>query len=736
MKKINFLLFCLIVIFSFNINVKAGVVCGSDNENAVHINMHAAIDNAKYDVKIPTCVFTKEIVGWESIDLGNANQYNPRAVDAEGYEKIDVAQEDAYAKGIVNLIVAKCDDPKAKLHADVYCSKNICDATPKQDCLAYKCKKYKNGKCVERYTSTHYCTKWSDVYYVCDGCSGGGDSVKVVGKKCAKYRSYTYEVPREKAGSAISVVQMAKGSDGKFLASGYDAIDDCAITFTLLCPKYKCQYQERIINACTPGYDVGGSAAYCVNPAQAFPHDGNNNNYQVDTGFNVNDCATSYSTVDCGYGNILVEAEYYKSIGKKVSDSAINTALRLWGAYTNQAGYGKTGLANRTGASCGEGIVFIPRSGGGIVNVYKATVTYINDNFKSIAYSRKYSGVNDELRANFNKITCDAGLGITCSSTYDSTVYGQAINLFFNTVIGNKDLHNHIKKLFGATNTNPDNSNIVTGETSNGYTKTWIEFQYEEFENLGVTQEIYDSKEDRENKEKKYTKEEREEILPYCEVKVALYDSADKKTRKLIKGPDGKVYNDIAMSECIKGSGCVTEEFEIASCERRGNASTKVYAEITYEENEAGSVLRKYWACASNGVDDDSNQVLFSFKKNYKPYSSDSSKPITKRIEEYTLSCGGTCIETGVNRMSNSGYADGKCVDKLSGEYKNESTFDNSIKDPSLKCIVNMAENLRDYYDYSAYFGVNSNLCKVYCSDEVVFTLSNKINAAAGETFL
>ena len=62
-------------------------------------------------------------------------------------------------------------------------------------------------------------------------------------------------------------------------------------------------------------------------------------------------------------------------------------------------------------------------------------------------------------------------------------------------------------------------------------------------------------------------------------------------------------------------------------------------------------------------------------------------------------------------------------------------TYTNYVRDPSLKCIVNMGETSKAQYDYSDHFGVNSNLCRIYCSDEVDFILANKINATAGETF-
>ena len=119
----------------------------------------------------------------------------------------------------------------------------------------------------------------------------------------------------------------------------------------------------------------------------------------------------------------------------------------------------------------------------------------------------------------------------------------------------------------------------------------------------------------------------------------------------------------------------------------------------------------------------------------------------TSRIEEEVtygetirtirVYCGGdrTCNETGVNRSDNFGNCAVKGQDgKIS--YTEDETYSNYIKDPSLKCIVNMSKTQKAQYDYSDHFGVNSNLCRIYCSDEVEYELANKINATAGETFV
>ena len=66
-----------------------------------------------------------------------------------------------------------------------------------------------------------------------------------------------------------------------------------------------------------------------------------------------------------------------------------------------------------------------------------------------------------------------------------------------------------------------------------------------------------------------------------------------------------------------------------------------------------------------------------------------------------------------------------------------ESINSRRISDPSLNCIVNMSYNAaenrsKSYYDYSEAYGVNTDVCKIYCSDEVNVFLANKKDVYVG----
>ena len=65
-----------------------------------------------------------------------------------------------------------------------------------------------------------------------------------------------------------------------------------------------------------------------------------------------------------------------------------------------------------------------------------------------------------------------------------------------------------------------------------------------------------------------------------------------------------------------------------------------------------------------------------------------------------------------------------------------ESINARKISDPSLNCIVNMSYTTgnggKTYYDYSEEFGVNTDVCRIYCSDEVNIYLANKKDVYVG----
>ena len=89
--------------------------------------------------------------------------------------------------------------------------------------------------------------------------------------------------------------------------------------------------------------NVGRYDAYCVNPALHT-----SSGITLDSLFDATTCATSRSTRNCGYANILIEGYLRYALGK-YSESEyyqiISTALQLWGAHSGEAGYTGPGFS-------------------------------------------------------------------------------------------------------------------------------------------------------------------------------------------------------------------------------------------------------------------------------------------------------------------------------------------------------------------------------------------------------
>lgn len=58
------------------------------------------------------------------------------------------------------------------------------------------------------------------------------------------------------------------------------------------------------------------------------------------------------------------------------------------------------------------------------------------------------------------------------------------------------------------------------------------------------------------------------------------------------------------------------------------------------------------------------------------------------------------------------------------------------VEDPTMNCIINMCYSAdKAKYDYSGYYGVNTDVCRIYCRDEVHMFMADKTTAYAGMQF-
>lgn len=772
MKKIfrfSFLFLILFLTINF-VNAEDGeLVCSPGTGEKVDIEKDG-IKPTGWEAKLPICTF-KTFTG-NYTDSGSFD-----SLDGAWNHRLDTTIayfESEDAKSVESSEVPVCSDEKARVKAVVSCKKEIqahgaynstcTDIYSNLDAPMTD----SNCNCFENSSTGKYsCScKRGCFRSSCDNsevdskhlCCKPGEGELIKGK-CVLTASFTAYIEAEngsvediKDGNNSTPGTDADGNntDWKTFSNNHKESSgwQCTRNYTLQCPIYVCQKEYSTLETCVPTYKLpDGSPAYCVNPSNGF-----NGDYQVDSDFDVNKCASSNSTIDCGYANILIEAEYHKKLGETVEDEAINLAMRIWGAHSGQLGYDKTGVANVTGCNCSNPVLFLTGEDGQLVNVYMYMKKYLKEHFEEIAYKYDYIPPNNGALGSttydnkLGEISCE-NIGLTCGNRVCSSqtgggndsIYRKAIDLFFNTLIGNKEMINHLNDVVGGIDTEPDGVSVIVGEeTSNGENKVWLDITYDEFSDLGLEDNVvYDCKELRESTE--ILDEDKQKIYPYCQTVYYLVDENGNR----ISDSNGNVYDPIKVEECKKGSGCTTEEFSYAVGCRGTQTVTPINIKAYYYESNAKSTIQKYQSCANANA----NQVMFGLVRDRIESDPENSSedpriiyrdPVesrgTSKNYSFFVSCGDpTCNETGTNKNDNFG----SCAVRKDGEltYTSEGSYTNYIKDPSLKCIVNMTSNYKQLYDYSDHFGVNKNLCRVYCSDEVDYVLANKINAVAGETF-
>ncbi len=507
----------------------------------------------------------------------------------------------------------------------------------------------------------------------------------------------------------------------------------CSVEFTLTCPVYKCTPKDEELNVCTPTFTTAnGDPAYCVNPNQGFDSAAG---YRVDTNFDVSKCSSSRGTVDCGFANILIESAWQTQKNNyPISEQDTQLALRLWGVHSGQAGYYdlRTGVANVVSQNgvCNRRVTYISDNAkNGIINVYKITHDYImNYLFNSI--KSEQNNYIDASKSNtyFNKITCSsAPLGLVCGEG----TYRNAFSLFFSSYFGNDKMEEHLSELVGIdTNAEPTDVEIVTdGEES----RLELSFPHKIVteKKLKYNCNKIDTYTDLTDTEKAYIKQ-------YCNVIIDKWYTVDSqgnknyvycrpdKDNKVAEECDGIINDENAYFDGSKG----TVEHEIipfAVCDEEIKELYNTYHVIIRTPvSRTKNTVDKYVSCSNKD-----NQILFSFgtnknTDNSSDYNETEQSWNSPKDYEIKVTCSGGCDNYNLRESY------GKCNSNAT----TNGYYSGYVKDPSLSCIANMGSNERkNYYDYSSYFGVNTDLCRVYCSDEVDYYLADRINSASGETF-
>ena len=550
--------------------------------------------------------------------------------------------------------------------------------------------------------------------------------------------------------------------------------DEPVLHYVNVCPHWGCNAtRQRVPGFCIHTFysKTDDMTAFCVNPSYGFP--GNvEMNYQRQP-LDATKCISSNSTVDCGFANILIESMYHD-----FRDQVTSLALRMWGGRTNQGGYDKSGLAMPfQGYQCNYPYEFpkykYPYSNSS--SVYKETMGFVFATYFEALSQYEIYKVSD-LVGFLKKLACENGpYAVSCTGnfndnsyftgggsterfamtqglggeiTYDeldefdverfanrggtievSADYINAWALILNTIFGNRDMQDHLREMFGERSTDPVAASVDSYVVDDF---SMIAVQYRE--DITGDQKSYCEDIRVKYNSGEYLDMDERRLLDFCnnEIKYVI----GKRGSSFVDFASGQVVSDLngdnriddydlsvipltktyKFEYCQKDT-CYAKVDYFATCNDGTDVEEKydlVYAVIEYNESKSSGAIRKYFACGPGDL-----QTMYAYSK-----TGDKSDRLTQ-IVEIDLMCNTTrnCNNYEIRKHNECGTE--------AGGYSHDY-----IRDPSLNCIINMQNTTsRRSYDYSDFFGVNSNFCKIYCSDAVEYYTADKFDLYSGLSF-
>ncbi len=428
-----------------------------------------------------------------------------------------------------------------------------------------------------------------------------------------------------------------------------------------------------------------GDSVYCLQPGRKGPGKAGIN-YVENKSFDVLDCKDQFTLkdgtkrVECGLANVLYQTVKFDEASNryvpngKYTDGEITFALRLWmAAYSGNSGIG---LGDISSGSDDPEVEWVPKE-----DFYKKTADAIKGNKLKLENLDAY---NTNVKTNGGAVGCKNG-------KKDCKIM-KAIELF--------------KKAESAT----------------------------EFDYLGGTEFI------KEDPKITYTQLSRTEEkiiidLPEAyqeeEIEVECKDIKEKGCRVKIeiKDEDGNVLPDDAIQSgyCTKERCIIIVSPPMKKCTQYSGVRQTIKFTVTvtlrqYREPEGW--VRFYLAEKNPGK----YQIMISFlyKKKYCEDQVTESQMDSTYTKYMYVECG--CEDRCENFVVKKDLPS-SC--NMNNEYSS-----GKVEDPNMNCIINACfENDKNKYDYSSKLGVNQNICKVYCRDEVELYLPSKATTYAGMQF-
>ena len=547
--------------------------------------------------------------------------------------------------------------------------------------------------CTRKYTttSTTNSTETFEESYGGDSCATDADksSLKAEAKKNAEAKCDAL-AGTTTSGNKTTTVTVTKSTSCKDSYRVKYNVCDCASQPYEVKNVREAKYKTKG----DAGDDI---AAYCINPADEPP-----GLSQVKV-FDATQCESSNSTPECGFSNILIEGYYRRNIkhNGNYTYAVVGAAMRLWSAHFGNSGFKDTGIADEDDStinSDGSWLHYVPgpNINGPYLNVFKATFKYFRDEHgyrpSSVSTIYEVDTITGNGTSNLLTVACTQDrMGVFCSG--DTGNYLYALSLYANTVQGNKYMQQHLNEI--NFQDDPDVLNIVKNDPVSYSTtilsQTTVQITYKLRDNVEID----------------------------CSTLPDEFKNADAckiNQQAIVKDKNGNVLGTANITEydyCRKNYCYVTVEFTpgVLKC----NVIDKFVLKTEVYKTCGSRSVKSYYACSNP----DKHQIMYSFEPDQ------NCDENVKTIEEMesTFKC---------NLCGDDASASVKACDS-------SAPVTNTVSDPSLNCILHKTsghssndatKTPKHAYDYSDTFKVNTDICRVYCSDKVNYKVSGRKSVA------
>lgn len=488
-------------------------------------------------------------------------------------------------------------------------------------------------------------------------------------------------------------------------------------------------------DATDPNFANISEDAYCLQKGRPGP-DSSSWSYTALDNFDISSCKTSGDNYQCGLAEIMCQTmdisvdengKFTVKNNGKYSYSTVSTALRTWVAYDNSSIHDGGGV--NTGGSGDDGFDYYSNT-----DVYSNSANYFLNKGGEV---KKCGNSCPEGSENY---------GVLCyGDTNEQKNIQGVVDLLQNTRNGTSCLDKLNKTLNG--NSGEDGNDATEGELS--YGKPGIDIDLDKnsqtanvkvtFSKMKVGTTIISESTTNVEVPVKYCTEG----SSGCTVIIEAFDA---KGNKIADGQMGK---------CAKNYCEVKYKYK-QMCEEKTQTAQDNYitAKVTVYttsgakgDNKAGALIKNY-AKASGEV----SQQFVSFDVkgvqdllNGNP-SSGGSTGGTETTTELSKGPVYTAKKSIVCPCDNKKRCDDfKVVNTLPSECTDYDKFNHGLYDtydegkleePYMNCIMNACNvSQRNQYDFSSDYGVNTEVCRVFCREEVEFYLANKTRVYAGMQF-